>query len=68
MISHSPDLQGALQRLVRAGSAGLLLGDVPTGTAIALSLDGLATISAERPQVVRVTAKGRAFSLRGAYA
>lgn len=68
MIAHTPDIEGQLQRLARAGADGLLLGEVPTGTAILLALQGQAAITTERPQRVVITGQGAAFARRSVFA
>lgn len=68
MIDLRPDDHGHLQRLVRAGRHGLRLGDVPTGTAIYLSLLQLAEITTDTPQRVLATPQGAAFSRRQVFA
>jgi len=69
MIDLIPAEHESLARLVRAGADGLLLRDITVSHAIRLGLMGLATIQrGGKPQRVFVTAQGRAFSQRSAFA
>lgn len=58
----------ALKRVVSAGPAGLGLEIVTASMAIRLSLDGLVTITTDRPQRAVATSKGAAFLRRCVHA
>lgn len=58
----------ALKRVVAAGPVGLRLDVVTASMAIRLSLDGLVTITKDRPQRAVATPQGAAFLRRGVHA